>query len=81
MSEERIREALRRAGVEDVQGVDRAASLYDTGAVDSFHMLQLLGALEAEFGIVIHNRDVVPENLDSIERIADFVARKQAGAE
>lgn len=78
MSEERVREALRRAGVEEVQGVDRADSLYETGAVDSFLMLQLLEALEAEFGIVIHNRDVLPENLDSIERIAAFVARKQA---
>lgn len=81
MSEERVREALRRAGVEDVQGIGRAASLYETGAVDSFLMLQLLITLEAEFGIVIHNLDVLPENLDSIERIAAFVARKQAGAE
>jgi acyl carrier protein len=81
MSEERVREALRQAGVEDVQGVDRTASLHETGAVDSFAMLQLLIALEAEFGIVIDNRDVLPENLDSIERIAAFVARKQAGPE
>jgi acyl carrier protein len=79
MTDERIRDALRRAGVQGAQEVDRAASLYETAAMDSFVMLQLLVTLEAEFGIEIHNRDVMPENLDSIERIAAFVARKQAG--
>jgi acyl carrier protein len=79
MSDERIRDALRKAGVEDVPGLDRAASLHETAGMDSFVMLQLLETLEAEFGIVIQNRDVSPENLDSIERIAAFVARKQAG--
>ena len=81
MSEERIRDLLRRAGARDPQGVDRDASLYDTGVIDSFLLLQLLEALEGEFGIVIHNREVVPENLESISRIASFVARKRAGAE
>ena len=80
MNEERIREALRQIGVRDPQAVDREASLYETGVVDSFLLLQLLAALEAEFGIQIHNREVVPENLDSIGRIGSFVARKQAGA-
>jgi acyl carrier protein len=81
MTEQRIRAALGRVGVRDPQEVDREASLYETGVIDSFLLLQLLAALEAEFGIVIHNREVVPENLDSIGRIGTFVARKQAGAE
>jgi acyl carrier protein len=78
-SDDRIRAALRKAGVQDVQGLERAASLYETAGMDSFVMLEVLTALEAEFGITIDNRDVCPENLDSIQGIAAFVARKQAG--
>ena len=81
MTEQRVREALRKAGLAEADRVEREVSLYETGAMDSFVMLQLLINLEAEFGIEIQNGEVLPENLDSIGRIAAFVARKQAGVE
>ena len=81
MSEERIRILLRRAGVRDAGGIGREVSLHESGAVDSFLLLELLQAREREFGVRIDHREVTPENLDSIERIEAFVARKQANAQ
>jgi acyl carrier protein len=78
MTEERIRNLLRQVGARDSHRIGREVSLHESGAVDSFLLLELLGALEREFGIRIDNRDVTPENLDSIDRIEAFVARKQA---
>ena len=54
------------------------ASLLDSGLIDSTGVLELITFLEAEFGITIDDTEVVPENLDSIGRIAAFVASKQA---
>lgn len=78
MSEERVRALLQKAGVRDVGGIGREVSLYDSGALDSFLLLEVLLTLEKELGVRIDNRDVTPENLDSIERLEAFVARLQA---
>ena len=55
-------------------------SLIDQGIVDSTGVLELIGYLEQTFGIAVGDGEVVPENLDSIGRIARYVARKQANA-
>jgi acyl carrier protein len=78
MTEEQLRALLHKVGVRDAQGIGREVSLFDSGALDSFLLLELLLGLEKELGIRIDNRDVTPENLDSIERIEAFVARVQA---
>ncbi|HET9599330.1 MAG TPA: acyl carrier protein [Anaeromyxobacteraceae bacterium] len=56
------------------------ASLIRTGIVDSTGVLEIISFLESEFGIEVEDRDAVPANLDSIARIAAFVARKSAVA-
>jgi acyl carrier protein len=33
--------------------------------------------IESAFGVTVEDSEMLPENLDSIERIAAFVARKQ----
>jgi acyl carrier protein len=53
-------------------------SLVTTGLVDSTGMLEVIAHLESEFGIQITDQETTPENLDSIARMAAFVARKQA---
>ncbi len=55
-------------------------SLIDSGYVDSTGMMEIILFLEGEYGIRITDRDTVPENLETISRIAAFVARKQAAA-
>ncbi len=56
------------------------ASLIQGGWVDSTGMLELIAFLETEYGIAIGDTEMVPENLDGIDRIAAFVERKRATA-
>jgi acyl carrier protein len=53
-------------------------SLMEEGIVDSTGMLDLILFIEREFGLTVDDSALVPQNLDSIGRIAAFVARKQA---
>ena len=54
--------------------------LVTSGLVDSTGMLEVITFLETEFGIRISDQETTPENLESIARIASFVARKQERA-
>jgi acyl carrier protein len=54
------------------------ASLLDHGIIDSTGVLELIAFLEDVFGITIEDNEMLPANLDSIERISGFVGRKQA---
>jgi len=53
-------------------------SFLDSGIVDSTGVLQLVGFLEQQFGISIADRELIPDNLDSIRKVAAFVERKLA---
>jgi acyl carrier protein len=52
------------------------ASLLDQGIIDSTGVLEIIGFLEDAFRISIEDSEMVPENLDSIERITSFVTGK-----
>lgn len=52
------------------------ASLLDRGIIDSTGVLELIGFLEDTFSIKVEDAEMIPENLDSIGRIAAFVAKK-----
>lgn len=53
------------------------ASLIDRGIIDSTGVLEVIGFIEDTFGITVEDSERLPENLDSIARIANFVARRQ----
>ncbi len=53
-------------------------SLLESGLIDSIGVLSLVTWLEEAFGFVIDDADVLPENLDSVAALVDFVARKRA---
>jgi len=53
-------------------------SLLEQGIVDSTGVLELVAFLEKQFGIQIHGNELVPANLDSLNKLFDFVARKTA---
>ena len=48
--------------------------------IDSTGVLELVGFLEEDFGIRIQDEELVPENLDTIDNIVQFVTKKR-GAE
>ncbi|WP_315549299.1 acyl carrier protein [Microbacterium aurum] len=53
-------------------------SLIESGVIDSTGVLELIEFLEDEFGITVEDSETVPENLDTIERVVAFVARKSS---
>jgi acyl carrier protein len=52
-------------------------SLIEGGIVDSAAVLSLVIFLEGTFDIQVADNEVVPENLDSIRKLADYVRRKR----
>jgi acyl carrier protein len=60
--------------------VDDSESFMESGTVDSTGMLELVTFLEQTFSLELEDRELVPENLDSIERLVQFVGRKQRAA-
>jgi acyl carrier protein len=55
-------------------------SLIENDIVDSTGFLELVGFLEQTYGIRIDDLEMVPENLETLDRIAAFVDRKRASA-
>ena len=48
------------------------------GIIDSTGILELVLFLETTYGIKIGPDEMLPENLDSVNRVADFLTRKLA---
>jgi acyl carrier protein len=51
-------------------------SFLDNGIVDSTGVLEIILFLEDTYKIKIDPDETIPENLDSIDRISDFLTRK-----
>nr|MEE4266593.1 acyl carrier protein [Candidatus Krumholzibacteria bacterium] len=52
-------------------------SLLDEGIIDSVGVMELVAFLEGDFGLAVEDEELIPENLDSVENLANFIARKQ----
>jgi acyl carrier protein len=48
----------------------------DSGTLDSTGVLEFVTFLESTYKIKVQDKEMVPENLDSVDRAAAFVARK-----
>ncbi len=59
--------------------LDDDASLLDTGIVDSTGVLEVILFVEETFEIEVADEDVTPDNFDSVNRIAAYVASKSNG--
>ena len=59
-----------------VDDFEASASFLEEGIIDSTGMLELVAFVEGTFGISIADTELVPENLDSLDRVAAFVERK-----
>lgn len=51
-------------------------SFLESGVIDSTGILEVVYFLEEEYGVSVGEEEMVPENLDSIERMGRFVASK-----
>jgi len=62
-------------GRSDVK-LDEKVSLIDSGVMDSTGVLELVEFLEAQYAIKIDDEELVPENLETIENIINFLKIK-----
>ena len=53
-------------------------SFLEHHVLDSTGFLELIGYLEATYSIDVSDREMIPENLDSLDNIAAYLARKLA---
>lgn len=55
-------------------------SLLGRGIVDSTGMLEIIFFIEEQLGVKVKDEEMIPENLDSVNRIASFVLSKRQAA-
>ena len=51
-------------------------SFLATGIIDSTGVLELVSFIEKRYGISIANDELIPDNLDSVNKVSSFVGRK-----
>jgi acyl carrier protein len=77
---DRVRQFITTAFyVPDPAQVTDTVSFLDTGIVDSTGVLEIIGFLQSEFGVVVEDDEILPENLDGVSRIAAYIERKANG--
>jgi acyl carrier protein len=64
---------LAGAGLDSVQPNE---SFLENGIIDSTGVLEFIDFLEETFNIKIMDEELVPDNLDSLNKVVDFIERK-----
>ena len=62
-----------------VDTIDAAMSLFASGVLDSIALLDVVSRIEQHWSIRFSWSDVNLDNLDSLEKMVNFIARKQQG--
>ncbi|RKX31036.1 MAG: acyl carrier protein [Candidatus Zixiibacteriota bacterium] len=60
----------------DISSINDNDSFMEKEIVDSTGVLELTAFVETEFDIAIEDDEMTPDNLDSIEKLVNFIARK-----
>jgi len=80
MTAEKIRSFVEQMSMDDSgTAITQDTPLLDSGMIDSTGVMELIGFLESEFGINVADEEIVPENFETVSRIAAFVERKKRG--
>lgn len=84
-AEAKLRQDIRRFVIDSFlfgkDGSDLADddSFLHRGIIDSTGILELIGFIEERYRIQVTDEELLPENLDSVNRVAGFVSRKLPG--
>ena len=75
------KQAIRKFVVEnflfgEANGLKDETSFLEEGIIDSTGILELVTFLEDEYSITVEDEELVPENLDSINNVANYLQRK-----
>ena len=62
----------------DSESINPDDSFMENGIIDSTGILELIEYSEETFGISIDDSELIPENLDSLNNISDFILSKRS---
>ena len=60
----------------DPERITDSVSFIEKGIIDSTGVLELVSFLQETYGIRIEDAEMIPENLDSLEKIEKYVGSK-----
>ena len=60
--------------------LDDEESFLESGIIDSTGVMELITFLEEEFEVKVEDAELLPDNLDSVNRVCAFLERKGVGA-
>ena len=60
----------------EANGLKDETSFLEEGIIDSTGILELVTFLEDEFSITVEDEELVPENLDSVDNVANYLGEK-----
>lgn len=63
---------------DDQSELNNDDSLLEKGVIDSTGIMELVFYLEEDFNIKVDDEDIIPENMDSVTRVVNFLNSKQA---
>lgn len=52
------------------------ASFLKEGIIDSLGVMELVTFVEQEFGISVLDREIIPENFDSVNKLSQYIREK-----
>lgn len=58
------------------EGLTDETSFLDEGIIDSTGVLELVAFIEENFSIRVADEELVPENLDSINNVTNYIQKK-----
>lgn len=58
-------------------GLEDDSSFIEQGIVDSTGIMQLVSYLQEQYRIAIEDEELIPDNLDSIRKVAAFIEGKK----
>ena len=61
---------------QDDGGLTDNDSFLEKGIIDSTGVLELVAFVEESFGIKVEDNELVPENLDSVNNLINFISAK-----
>ena len=56
--------------------LENDASFLDEGIIDSTGILELVAFIEETYSIHVEDEELIPENLDSVNKVVSFIEKK-----
>ncbi len=63
---------------DDQSALNNSDSFLDMGVIDSTGIMEVIDFVEGEYEFTVDDEEMVPENLDSIDNLVAYIAKKTA---